>query len=247
MIDHTTVKLGKRPPRTSPKTLRLSRYLTPALPPPPATVTNSRGVKEWGMMLNDKLGCCTIAGIAHAIQVMVLSNILPSSQQGIIHPSDEIILRYYEKLCGYDPEDPETDQGGVELDILNSIRKCGFAGYSFLGYTAVNPANSLHVKQAINLFGGVYIGLEMPNGWQGSMTWDADMGQAGSWGGHCVFVSDYSHDGLTAITWGEMQPLTWGGLMQYCSEAYALVVTDWVPPSGFDKESLLVDLSSVTA
>ena len=78
MADHSRMKLGKKPRRYDRRTLRLGRFLTPALAPPPPAVTNSGGVASWGMMLNGPntygqgippagLGDCTIAGVAHAI------------------------------------------------------------------------------------------------------------------------------------------------------------------------------------
>jgi len=84
MADHSRMKLGKKPRRYDRRTLRLARYLTPALPPPPPAVTNSENVTSWGMMLNgpnnygqgipsEGLGDCTIAGVAHAIQVWTLA------------------------------------------------------------------------------------------------------------------------------------------------------------------------------
>jgi len=30
----------------------------------------TKGITEWGMMMNDTLGDCTIAGVGHAVQVM---------------------------------------------------------------------------------------------------------------------------------------------------------------------------------
>lgn len=247
MVEHTAVKLGKKPAKNDVRTLKLAKYLTTALPAPPDSVTNSRGLAGWGMMLNDSLGCCTIAGIGHAIQVMVLSEILPSGKPGLISPSNSIILRYYEQWDGYNPADPSTDQGGVEVDVLNDFRQGDFAGYKLLAYADPDPKNLTHIKQAIWLFGGLYIGLELPTGWQGAALWDANMGDPGSWGLHAVFVPDYDEQGPTCITWGELQKMTWAGFQQYCDEAHALICPDWTPPAGFDLATLQADLAAVTA
>jgi len=246
MVDHTKMKLGKKPAKIDPRTLKLAKYIT-ALPVPPAAVCNSRGTSGWGMMLNDNLGCCTIAGVGHAIQVMVLSQILAASKSGIIRPSDDIILRYYSRWDGYDPSDLSTDQGGVEVDVLNRWRAEGFAGYQLLAYADPDPKNVLHIKQTIALFGGIYIGINMPVGWQNASVWDANMGDPGSWGGHAVFVCDYDEEGLTLITWGELQRMTFAGLAQYCDEAHALIVPEWNPPEGFDLAVLQSDLAEIVA
>jgi hypothetical protein len=198
------------------------------------------------MMGNDNHGDCVFAGIGHALQVMVMSQILPNAPAGIIHPADSEILGYYSKWAGFDPADPSTDQGADELTTLNLWRKEGFAGYSLLAYADPSPTNIDHIKQTIYLFGGAYVGIQMPDGWQGAALWDADMGDPGSWGGHAVYVPDYDADGLTAITWGMLQRISWDGFAQYVDEAHALVTSDWTPPPGFDSDTLQKDLSAIT-
>jgi len=69
MADHSQMKLGRKAIKTDTRTLAFGDYLTPSLPPPPATADWTKGIASWGMMLNDTLGDCTIAGVAHAVQV----------------------------------------------------------------------------------------------------------------------------------------------------------------------------------
>jgi hypothetical protein len=244
MADHSRMRLGKKTRRYDRRTLRLARYLTPALPPPPPAVTNSQSITNWGVMLNDKLGDCTIAGVAHAIQVWTLS------KGNEVTVPDPTVLQYYEQWDGYDPSKPATDQGGVELDVLNSWRKEGFSGHPLLAFADPDPQDTLHVQQAIALFGGLYIGLSLPKSAQTQDLWDVDTspnGQPGSWGGHCVFVPDYDPNGLTCITWGAPKKMTWGFWGTYCDEAHALLSPDWQPPAGFDMAALQADLATVTA
>ena len=245
-VDHTLMKLGKDPAKDDPRRLKLARYFTAELPPPPASVQNSRGIKEWGMMLNDQLGCCTIAAVGHAYQSLVMSQIEAGAKLGIIHPSDGTILRYYEQWDGYNPTDPSTDQGGEETDVLNKWRKNGFEGRSLEAYADPDPTNIDHVKQSIYLFGGIYIGVALPTGWQNAALWDANMGEPGSWGGHAVWAIDYDPQGPSVVTWGMIQKLTWDGWTQYVDENHALITQEWKPPKGFDKAALLADLQSVT-
>jgi hypothetical protein len=240
------MKLGKKPRRYDRRTLRLARYLTPALPPPPPGVTNSEGVTNWGMMLNDTLGDCTIAGVGHAIQVWTLA------KGNEVTVSDSTVLLYYEQWDGYNPNNPASDQGGVELDVLNDWRQSpnGLDGHQLLAFADPDPQDTLHVQQAIRLFGGLYAGLQLPISAQTQDVWDVASGpngQPGSWGGHCVFISDYAADTLTCITWGELKKMTWGFWGTYCDEAHALLSTDWQPLAGFDMAALQADLSKVTA
>jgi len=90
-------------------------------------------MKDWGMMLNDRLGCCTIAAIGHAVQTWT-ANALGRE----LTVPDSSILEYYEKWDGYDPADPATDQGGVEIDVLNDWRQQGFGGVSLDAYVAID-------------------------------------------------------------------------------------------------------------
>jgi hypothetical protein len=242
MADHSRMKLGKKTRRYDRRTLRLARYLTPTLPPPPPAVTNSQSITNWGVMLNDSLGDCTIAGVAHAIQVWTLS------KGDEVTVPDPTILQYYKQWDGYNPNDPASDQGGVELDVLNDWRQQGFAGHKLFAFADPDPQDSLHVQQAIWLFGGLYIGVQLPNSAKTQEVWDVDTspnGQPGSWGGHCVYVADYDASGLTCITWGELKKMTWGFWGTYCDEAHALLSADWQPPAGFDMAALQGDLAQV--
>ena len=69
MADHSKMKLGRKAIKTDSRTLALGDYLTPALPPPPPAKDWTAGITGWGMMLNDNLSDCTIAGAGHAVQV----------------------------------------------------------------------------------------------------------------------------------------------------------------------------------
>jgi len=252
MADHTRMKLGKRPRRYDRRTLRLARYFTPSLPAPPTQWKNSGTVADWGMMLNGPnaygpgvprqgLGDCTIAAVAHAVQVWTL-------KAGMVTVPDATVLNYYESWDGYKPGDPKSDQGGEELTVLKDWRKDGFSGHKLLAFADPDPQDELHVRQSVYLFGGLYVGVALPLSAQTQDVWDVasgPQGQPGSWGGHAVFVPDYDADGLTCITWGQLKRMTWGFWGTYCDEAHALLSPDWQPPAGFDMAALKADLGKV--
>ena len=162
MADQSKMKLGNTPRKFDARTLRLARYLTPGLPPPPPAITNSEGIARWGMMLNDTLGDCTIAGVAHAIEVVTLS------QGAEVTVPDATVLQIYEQWDGYNPSHPASDYGDVELDVLNDWPQQGFAGYKLQAFADPDAQDTGHVRQAISLFGGLYIGLELPDQRPGS-------------------------------------------------------------------------------
>jgi len=249
MVDHSMMKLGRKAVKTDSRTLCLARYMTPALPAPPPAVDWTKGKTSFGMMLNNALGDCTIAGVAHAIQILTLN------AAAEVTPPDDVVQSYYEQWDGYNPADPETDKGGVELDVLNKWRTQGFAGHELLAFADPNVANGEEIRQSIALFGGVYIGLSLPMSAQTQDVWDVapDPGdgstQAGSWGGHCVFVAGYDQKGFTCITWGELKKITTAFWQKYCDEAHALLSPDWLTangaPSGFNLQQLQADLAAI--
>lgn len=248
-VDHSKMKLGLRAVKTDSRTLRLAKYLAPELPLAPPVRAWSTSVGSWGMMLNDTLGDCTIAAIAHAIQVWSANR-----YREITIPNSEI-LTAYEIWCGYNPADPSTDQGGVELDVLNSWRHNGLAGHMLLGYADPSVQNLEEIRQTINLFGGVYIGMALPMTAQSQEIWDVDalgaVGAAtpGSWGGHAVFVMDYDQDSFTCVTWGQLKKMTVAFWQAYVQEAHALLCPDWFnatgAPNGFNLDQLSSDLLAI--
>jgi hypothetical protein len=240
--------LGRKAIKTDTRTLRLSKYLTPALPAPPVAIDWTNGITRWGMMLNDQLGDCTIAGLAHAVQVWT------TNTGAEVTLSDDTVKNYYAKWDGYVDGDADTDNGGNELDVLTDWRKDSFDGHALLGFADPTPANLEEIRQSITLFGGVYIGLALPLTAQTQEVWDVvqDGGgnaQAGSWGGHCVYVPKYDENGFTCITWGELKTMTLDFWKFYCDEAHTLLGQDWLTakgsPEGFDREQLEADLKAI--
>jgi hypothetical protein len=256
MIDHSQVKLGKKAARVDTRTLKLSRYFLATLPPPPPSCDFSHSQDEWGVMMNDELGNCTIAAVAHAVQTWT-----QVINQEITVP-DQVVVDYYSRWCGYMRGIDSTDNGGVELDVLNNWRRDTFAGHQLLGYADADPTNLDHVKQAVALFGGVYLGVQLPLSARGKKVWDVaggSSGLAGSWGGHAIWAPKYDDKGLYCISWGEMYLITWDFVSKkdtngdaYCDEAHALVSPDFITtsgmaPSGFNLATLLEDVELIAA
>lgn len=231
------MKLGKLPARHDSRTLHLARYLLPALPAPPLAQDFTQKVKVWPMMGNDLLGDCTIAAAGHAIeQWTTYSRPVP------FVPSDGEIVQAYERIGGYVPADPSTDNGCAILDVLNAWRGAGIAGRKIVAYASLEPRNHAQVKSAVHLFGNAYIGLQLPVSAQGETVWVVPIrgangaGTPGSWGGHCVIVTGYDSFGLTCITWGERMRMSWNFFDAYCDEAYAILSLDWLASTGLSPE-----------
>jgi hypothetical protein len=248
-----TRKLGKHPPKLDARTLRLERYLTPALPPPPLRADWTRGFRiNYGTMLNDSLGDCTEAKKGHAIQCWTLCN----GRMATV--PDSVVLAAYEADAGYVPGNPATDQGENMLDNLNAWRKNGFGGHALDAFASIDFSNFWNVAQSIYLFGLVDIGLNLPQSAldqnAAGQAWDVVPNDGGIAGGHDVIVPmyDLSSTELTCITWGQRQPMTWRFFQKYVEEAYALLSPDWlsanaVDPAGVNFAALQADLKAVTS
>jgi len=253
-----TPKLGKLAARHDGRTLRLSSYLaSPARPVwAPAVCGYQQKVTDgagWPMMLNDQLGDCTIAAAGHQIEQWTTY----AGKQVI--PTDAQILSAYSAVGGYVPGDSSTDNGCVVLDVLNYWRQVGIAGHKIAAYVSVNPLILSEVKIALDLFGSVYMGVQLPLTAQGASQWNvvlADFADAaaepGSWGGHAIPMVSYGPN-AHVVTWGELLLVTWPFISIYCDEMYAVLSQDWIDsalgsaPSGFNFGQLQSDLKLVTA
>ncbi len=239
-------KLGRKAVKTDPRTLRLENYLSTSLVPP-ASMDWTKGITSWGMMDNDTYGCCVIAGVGHAVQVW------SANDASEITEPDKQILEQYGYWCGFNPNDAAaTDNGCIELDVLNRWKKYTFCGKQLKAFVSVAPSNMTGIKNAIALFGGVFIGLSVPNYVMNSLTtagstWgiQPDDGIAG---GHCVYVVGYDASTLTFISWGGVYKMTWAFWNKYVDECYCLLGQNWVEgksPTGLNLTQLEADLAAI--
>ena len=243
-------KLGKLPVRTDVRTLSLARYVDKAkLPSPPDAFDETTHVHDWPMYANDRIGDCTIAAAGHMIEAWTAAG-----QGKPVEVPETGVLAAFDRVKQVDPATGEA--GAVVLDVLQLWRSSGIAGHSIGAYARVSVHDHELVRSGAWLFGGLYLGLQMPLSAQSQQTWDwpgslTGPAAPGSWGGHAVDVVRYGADTLTAVTWGRLQELTWTFLDRYCDEAYCILSADFLDgdraPNGFDLEALKADLALVTA
>jgi hypothetical protein len=241
-------RFGKHPPKIDYRTLRFKNYLKPGLAPPPASdnvldrVYSKLKVDNpttlFPMDGNDRLGDCTIAALAHAI----------TTYRGLIGKKTIIAQQAVTKLYTHLTGGPDT--GLNELDVLNYWRKHAVSGDAILGYVSVDPKNHPHVEQAIQLFGGVYLGFQV----QQNAIQDFDARKPWTPGtltndGHAVYAVAYDPQGVTVLTWGNTQQGTWSWWDECVDEAYAILPPEAQKPGfelpGFDVKQLLADLEAV--
>jgi hypothetical protein len=240
-------RFGKHAPKQDYRTLLLKDYLTPKLAAPPAsydvlaTVYSKLKISDPAVLFpmdgNDTLGDCTIAALAHSITVY---NGLVGKKK--IAARQDVIKLYYLLTGG-------KDSGMNELDVLNYWQSHAALGDEILAYAKIDVKNHTHVQQAIELFGGVYLGFQVQENcvqefnahkpWTpGKLTND----------GHAVYAVGYDKTGVTVLTWGNTQKGTWAWWDECVDEAYAIL-----PPeakkadfdAGFNFAQLKADLAAV--
>lgn len=225
------------------------------LPIPPVSVNYLKAMpNNLGMFLNDTLGDCTCAAVYHSLQVWTF---MTNTMQ--IY-SNANVLATYEALCGYNPSDPSTDQGGVEQNVLKGWLTGGVPiGPSgdrdvLSAWIEVDPRNINDVKWVINSCGVAYIGFNvpsniMPDNAPPPQVWDVAP-NATILGGHAVALAGYDSSVVNLISWGQKYEMTWPFFQQYTDEIYALVNANWLTytastPLGFTLDQLALQMSAL--
>lgn len=245
----TRGQLGKLPPRVDPRTLRLAQYVDrTVLPAPPPELDLGAAVPDWPMYANDRIGDCTTAAAGHMIEAWC-----EAAAGHAVEVADTDVLDAFEAVKIVDPMTGE--EGAVELDVLRFWRRHGIGGHRIAAFADVAPADHDLVRTGTWLFGGLYIGLQLPSGRATSSSGTgpgslAGLDAPGSWGGHAVNVIAYDGAGLTVVTWGALQRMTWSFWERYCDEAWAIISPDFLAggrsPAGFDLPALQHDLALVS-
>src|SRR5262249_7261133 len=142
------------------------------------------------MLGNDHYGDCVFAGAAH-------ETMLWNKRAGhTVDMSTEQTLLDYSDVTGFDPADPNSDQGTYVLDALKYRQKTGIrdeAGgrHKIAAYASLMPGDFGAAVQAAYIFGAIGIGFEFPDSaweqWDHGEYWDVVDG-ASIEGGHYVPV-----------------------------------------------------------
>lgn len=245
-------KLGKQRPKIDSRTLQFGAYLTKELPPPPPSVDYTKPVADWPMMGNDTYGDCTCAAAGHMIEQWT------ANTGKEVTLTDPQILKAYNHFAHGNP-----DAGANMLDVLNYWRKTGIGHDKIQAYAQLEPQNDTQLKDAVNLFGACYIGLELPDfavpphtdfltiPWVVPGTGPVGNAAPNPNNGHCVPAVAYDQRFIYVVTWGAIKTMTWNFYDTYADEAFAVLSPDWInqklgtSPSGFNMAALQADLEAV--
>lgn len=245
MTRNVQFKGGRNRPQPAKPHLRYAKLRHPApapRPKPPVSFDWVTPVPEdaWGMQGNDSVGDCTCAGVAHKRIGDCFVN-----QAKTLKVDASQTLKFYSAITGYSVDDPDSDQGALCQDVLNYWRKRGFLGEKIVAFAKVDISDENELKDAIATFGQVYCGFNVPDTamdqFNQGQPWSVVRGSKIE-GGHCVTLGAYDTDGLTAVTWGALQKLTWEFFRTYFDEVWVIVTQDMIDTkTGLDKYGLSLD------
>ena len=263
LTSHSTqrkYRMGRKRPVARCPRLTLGNYLYRGLaPPPPSCDYTAKAAKAIGeMYMNNQLGDCVIAGVAHLVGVMTGN----ATGKPVLYTQKQIVA-LYSAIGGYVPGDPNTDQGCDEQTALNYWQQTGApAGHhKIAGWIGVNGADPTEVRTALWLFENLCFGIELPDAWinpeptHSGFVWDV-AGDPDPNNGHCVVGVGYDDKGVTIATWGMTGTITDAAIAKYATqvgsgELYTVVSEDTIvkaagkAPNGFDWSQLVADFDSM--
>lgn len=220
---------------TSQIALKFSAYAT-ALPVPPTHFGHVGYAQPpvasgWGMLGNDAVGDCVVAGAAHIQMVWdwATRHDIPSFN------TQQIVAQYFALTGGQDSGlDPVAfaawwqNQGLADANgVIHKVRS----------YTAL--VNTHQAIEAAYCFGVAGLGLMIPESAESQFehghVWD-DLSSAPA-GGHFVpLVGRNSHGNLVVVTWGRLQAMTQAYFDRYFMGGVAYTSQDYMTARGLSPE-----------
>lgn len=247
-----SLKLGKTPARPGAVKLKLTDYLG-TLPPPPSKYSHTAlESAPWGMLGNDTVGDCVLAGAGH--ETMLWN----TEAKKTVSITAQNALNDYSAITGYNPNDPNTDQG-TDMQVAASYRKktgvvdASGNRHKVGAYLALSLKSTAEYKQAAYLFGTVGLGIQFPNSamsqFNAGKNWTVVSGSKIE-GGHYVPIVGYDSKYAYVVTWGKLIKATWGFVNKYADEAIVYLSQEFLTGGksleGFNLVQLNADLSKLS-
>lgn len=253
-----TVCLGRIRAKARPPALRFSSFfdeLRATGKAPDSVDYYTKAAQSIARMLgNDRLGDCVIASLLHRLGVYTAND--PDSG-GIVVATDQEAVSQYRDFCG------PGDRGCNIADVLDIARSAGYVAagkrYKIDAYVSIDWTRKELVKAAIDLFGALCLGINLPSAWTQNSIWDVT--NTAIVGGHDVPAVGYgdgvtvlasNKDGVVIASWGRLYLITWPAFTstRWIEECYAILSPNWynndrLSPGGVDVEALKADLAKL--
>ena len=229
-LDGETVEFGRTAPHdpfTHPRLIIDRLVDTSALPAPPPTVDRASRVTSWPVYGNDRIGDCTCAAAGHEIQAWTAYG----TGEATIGEAD--VIAAYSAITGYDPATGANDNGANVQDVLDYWRKTGIGSHQIGGFAQLTGLDNLVLaKQCLDIFGTIYLGIEVPQSamdqFRAGKPWDY-AGDRNILGGHAIPVqywTTHRYGEIEVVTWGKRQRMTHSFWHNYVEEAWVVFSQD---------------------
>jgi hypothetical protein len=242
--------LGKKAPRKLLKTPAFGDYLDKRTTWPSVVAQGWEYCSALGRLdclANERLSDCAPAGAMHLIQAETANAGNP------LHATEQQTIDLYSAVTGYNPNDPNTDQGTCLIDLLKYWKNEGIkvtdssgriVTHKILGWASLDLSSIAQMRYASYIFGGTYLGIRCPQSAEDDTSNWKYQDDSPIIGGHCINGVGQGADGGHVISWGMSIPFNWAFMLNYLDEGYAVVSQSWLnaqgkSPSGLDLNGLL--------
>jgi hypothetical protein len=250
-------KMGKQDPERLLATVSIGDYLTTAKTWP---AVKPRGweyavpASKMDCLGNDMIGLCVVAAMMHHAQAETANTSNP------LTPTRQLTIETYTAITGYDPKNPDTDQGTTYAAALSYWKKHGIPmldakGHEvitkIIGWASLDLSSIVQQRYACDLFGGTVLGIQCPQSAEEDTTNWTIHSKSPILGGHAVNMVGQGSVGCHLGSWGMWIPTQWSFARKYADENYAVVSSTWVDsqtsksPSGLDLNGLLAAMKGL--
>lgn len=227
-------RTGKRPARHGAIRHKFSTFFdVSSLPTPPQVFGRTSYFPEdgWGMLYNDKAGCCVVAGGMH-------ETMLWGALGGRGAPSfgDEQVVADYSAITGYDPRqtddrgDNPTDNGTDMVAAATYRQRTGLVDakgvrHTIDGFVSIETGNVEELAFATYYMNVVGVGAMLPGDaedqFDAGKPWSSNLkGEDG----HYFCVVGRNHEGnFLVVTWGRLHAVTPDWLQSYMDEGIVYI------------------------
>lgn len=172
------------------------------------------------MLLNDRLGDCTIAAFLKLVAILLTIAGRPIPRDLL---TDATALRLYEQWDGYVAGQQNTDQGGDPREVLKAGQKIGVDGVKVGMFAAVPTDDLAAIKAALRAHGALYSALYLPDDYDRmGFRWIVQRGNKPDPNeGHAVVVVMFGGK-FFALTWGGVATVSPSFLTGYFAQHFAV-------------------------
>lgn len=234
-------KFGRNPGHIPDGLRDLTYYIAGSFPQPPPSVPPP-DVSVWGMNGNDTYGDCGVAGINHVFMAAAQVTGVTGKEQW---PSDQQVVDFYLQYTG------GQDTGVVLADFLAYVRKNPFYGHAVQGFAPVGVHDIPALQFTVDAYTAAYTGIKVTKAMQDAFADGRPWTLPDLWspvmGGHCVPIVGYDDSHLYAVTWGQVQRISYAAWHFISDEAWAVIPGEFQKDDGrgIDLSVLQADLARI--